>query len=45
MGMDCYYMAGELETPHDRSLLVPSCHFNHPGAVEVLEGCFGGSTL
>jgi len=44
MGMQCYYMAGELETPHDRSLLVPSCHFTHPGALEVFEGCFGGST-
>jgi glycosyltransferase involved in cell wall biosynthesis len=44
MGMECYYMAGELETPHERSLLVPSCHFTHPGAVEVFEGCFGRST-
>ena len=34
-GMECFYMAGELDTPPDKSLLVPSCHFNHPGAKEV----------
>jgi glycosyltransferase involved in cell wall biosynthesis len=44
MGMECYYMAGELDTPPERSLLVPSSHFAHPGAVEVFEGCFGRST-
>ena len=44
MGMDCYYMAGELATPHEQSLLVPSCHFAHPGVVEVFEGCFGRTT-
>jgi glycosyltransferase involved in cell wall biosynthesis len=44
MGMECYYMAGELDTPQDRSLLVPSCHFAHPGAREVYEGCFGLET-
>jgi hypothetical protein len=44
MGHECYYMAGELDTPANRSLLVPSCHFNHPGAVEVYEGCFGCTT-
>jgi glycosyltransferase involved in cell wall biosynthesis len=37
-------MAGELDTPSDRSLLVPSCRFTHPGAVEVYEGCFRQST-
>ena len=44
MGMECYYMAGELDTPADRSLLVPSCHFAHPGAREVYKGCFGRET-
>ncbi len=43
MGMQCYYMAGEMDTPRERSLLVPSCHFNHPGAIEVYNGCFGQS--
>ena len=37
-------MAGELDTPPDRSLLVPSCHFNRPGVREVYEGCFGRQT-
>jgi glycosyltransferase involved in cell wall biosynthesis len=40
-GHECYFMAGELDTPPQRSLLVPSCHFTHPGAVEVYDGCFG----
>ena len=44
MGMQCYFMAGQLDTPHDRSLLVPSCHFTHPGAVQVYEGCFNNVT-
>jgi len=44
MGHACFYMAGELDTPGDKSLLVPSCHFSHPGAVEVYDGCFGVTT-
>jgi glycosyltransferase involved in cell wall biosynthesis len=44
MGHECFYMAGELDTPLERSLLVPSCHFTHPGVVEVHDGCFGCST-
>ncbi len=44
MGTECYYMAGELDTPLERSLLVPSCHFTHPGAQEVHDGCFGRTT-
>ncbi len=43
-GHSCFFMAGELDTPPERSLLVPSCHFNHPGAREVYDGCFGRST-
>ena len=37
-------MAGELDTPPERSFLVPSCHFTHPGAIETYAGCFGGVT-
>jgi glycosyltransferase involved in cell wall biosynthesis len=44
MGHECYYMAGELDTPPGRSLLIPSCHFTHPGVIEVFEGCFSGTT-
>ncbi len=41
MGHECFFMAGELGTPANRSMLVPACHFNHPGCVEVYGGCFG----
>lgn len=44
MGMECYYMAGELDTLPKHSLLVPSAHFNHPGVKEVYQGCFGTHT-
>ncbi len=44
MGHHCFFMAGELDTPHDQSFLVPSCHFTHPGVREVYEGCFGCTT-
>lgn len=40
MGHECYFLAGELDTPPARSMLVPSCHFNHPGVLEIQEGCF-----
>ena len=40
-GHECFYMAGELDTPGDRSFLVPECHFTHPGVVGTDEGCFG----
>lgn len=40
MGHECYFLAGELDTPPARSMLVPSCHFNHPGIIEIHEGCF-----
>ncbi len=44
LGHECFFMAGELETPNQASMLVPSCHFNHPGVREVYEGCFGHTT-
>ncbi|OVE73521.1 glycosyl transferase family 1, partial [bacterium B17] len=40
-GHECYYMAGELDTPHEKSFLVPACHFSHPGVQEVYKECFG----
>ncbi|MFC1534553.1 glycosyltransferase [Thermodesulfobacteriota bacterium] len=30
MGYTCFYFAGELETPKDRSMLSPKAHFTHP---------------
>ncbi len=29
MGHNCYYMAGELDLPEERSLVVPEAHFTH----------------
>ena len=43
-GHTCFYMAGELDTPPERSFLVPACHFTHQGAVETYDGCFGQTT-
>ena len=43
MGHQCFFMAGELDTDPSRSLLVPSCHFKHPGVLEVYDGCFANS--
>jgi mannosylglucosylglycerate synthase len=30
MGHNCYYMAGELDTPPDKTFVVPEAHFTHP---------------
>lgn len=35
LGHECFYFAGELEWPEERSYLVPEAHFEHP-AVEKL---------
>jgi len=40
-GHECYYMAGELDTPEERSFLVPECHFTHPEITNTYDGCFG----
>ncbi len=40
-GHECFYMAGELDTPADSSFLVPACHFNHPDILETFQECFG----
>lgn len=39
-GYEIFYMAGELDTPPDKSFLVTECHFTHPEIVEVYKGCF-----
>jgi glycosyltransferase involved in cell wall biosynthesis len=43
-GHTCTYMAGELDTPEERSFLVPECHFTHPEVLETYHGCFGRRT-
>ena len=36
----CFYMAGELDTPPQRSLLVKEAHFKHPVIREIFNECF-----
>ena len=43
-GHESFYMAGELDTPADRSFHVPECHFKHPEIEETYRGCFGRGT-
>jgi len=43
-GHQCFYMAGELDTPPDKSLLVPECHFSHADVLETYRGSFGPPT-
>ena len=43
-GYPCYYMAGELDHPPERSFLVKEAHFNHPEVLALQEECFGVHT-
>ncbi len=43
-GYECYFFAGELDTPPDRSLLEPKAHFNEPEILEIHKTCFGTTT-
>ncbi len=40
-GWRCFYMAGELDTPPERSYLVEEAHFTHPAILEIRRKCFG----
>ena len=39
-GCTCYYMAGELDTPEDRSYIAPEAHFTHEGIRELYFNSF-----
>ncbi len=39
-GFECFYMAGELDTPEDHSFLVEEAHFKHPAIKSIYESCF-----
>jgi len=39
-GHSCFYMAGELDKPPQRSFLVEEAHFNHPAIKEISRECF-----
>lgn len=41
---NCYFFAGELETPPKRSFLVKKAHFDHPEILEIEKICFGKLT-
>ena len=42
-GLNCYYFAGELDRPADRSYLLAEAHFKHPEIRDVFNNCFGTS--
>ena len=41
VGFGCYYFAGELDRPPDRSYRVEEAHFQHPKIKEIFRKCFG----
>jgi glycosyltransferase involved in cell wall biosynthesis len=41
VGFSCYYFAGELDRPPERSFLVEEAHFQHPEIKDVFSNCFG----
>ncbi len=42
--LTCYYFAGELDRPPERSYLAEEAHFNHPEIQEIQQACFGVTT-
>ena len=43
-GHECFFMAGELDTPPERSRLVKDCHFRNKRIWGIYEGCFNRDT-
>ncbi len=43
-GLTCFYFAGELDRPQERSYLVEEAHFTHPEIKDVYNKSFGGMT-
>jgi glycosyltransferase involved in cell wall biosynthesis len=43
MGHTCFYFAGELDRPPERSMLVEEAHFTHPEIHDIYSYCFGTS--
>ena len=43
-GFKCYYLAGELDRPPERSMLVEEAHFMHPAVQEIYKASFGVRT-
>ena len=40
MGVECYYIAGELDRPQERCVLIKEAHFNHAEVLEVSRRAF-----
>jgi mannosylglucosylglycerate synthase len=43
-GFSCFYFAGELDRPEERSYLADEAHFTHPEVAAIYEECFSGIT-
>ena len=43
-GYECYFFAGELDTPQEQSFLEPRAHFEDPEVLEIHSACFGKTT-
>jgi glycosyltransferase involved in cell wall biosynthesis len=43
-GYECYFFAGELDTPPERSMLEPLAHFDNPEIERIHDACFGVTT-
>jgi hypothetical protein len=43
-GYECFFFAGELDTPQERSFLEPKAHFEEPEILEIHSACFGTTT-
>jgi len=43
MGDSCYYLAGELDRPEERSMLMETMHFQHPELRALYEECFSNT--
>jgi len=43
-GYECYFFAGELDTPQEQSFLEPRAHFEDPEILEIHSACFGTTT-
>jgi len=43
-GFECFYFAGELDRPEEKSFLVEEAHFTHPEIQDIYNECFGTDT-
>ena len=41
LGFDCFYFAGEIDRPREKSYLIEKAHFQHPEIKDIYQACFG----